>query len=60
MKFNRCKRYWANYKHADLGTHIDYCESHIEICEQVIADQNVNEASFYVIISLHFVINVSI
>ena len=60
MKFNRCKRYWANYKPDGLGTHIDYCESHIEICEQVIADRNGNEASFYVIISVHFVINVSI
>ena len=59
-KFNRSKPYWGNYKHGDLGAHIDYCESHIEICEQVIADQNGNESSFYVIISMHFVINVSI
>ena len=59
-KFNRSKISWASYKPDGLGTHIDYCESHIEICEQVIADQNSNEPSFYVIISMHFVINVSI
>jgi hypothetical protein len=51
VKFKQNRFSWANYPSGDLGTHIDYCESHIEICEQLIADQNGNEASFYVIIS---------
>ena len=61
MKFNRSARYWTNYKPDGLGSHIEYCESHIDACEQLIVRQNANEASFFVVvISLHFVINVSI
>jgi len=60
-KFKQIRFSWANYSHADLGQHIEYCESHIDACEQLILHQNGNEASFFVVvISLHFVINVSI
>ena len=57
VKFNRKKISWESYKHADLGKHINYCESHIEICEQTIAQLNGNLTSFFVLISIHFLIN---
>ena len=41
-KFNRSKLSWANYKHGELGNHIQYCESHIERCELLIAELNGN------------------
>jgi len=57
VKFKQNRFSWANYPSGDLGTHIDYCESHIEICEQRIEIQNGNETSFYVLLSIHFLIN---
>ena len=54
-KFKRIRFSWANHRHDDLGKHIERCESHIDACEQLIANQNGNEASFYVIITSFYV-----
>ena len=47
VKFNRSKPFWANYKPAELGAHIERCESHIDACEQLITNQNGSVTSFF-------------
>jgi len=54
-KFDQTKVAWGSYQPVVLGAHIEYCESHIDACEQLIANQNGNGKSFFIVISMHIV-----
>ena len=48
---------WANHLPKTLGAHIEYCETDIRNCEQIISSLNGNFSSLDVIIFIHFIVN---